>query len=125
MSTSPEESTTGFVDYYALLGVAPPATLSEIEKAYYSTERKYHPKNHPADKFFEATAAFTPYRDAFDTLTNYASRQRYHRTYFYKFAWDFHHSTPVTNVLFQTPNPFWRIMLQANDGTNDELLHPN
>jgi len=125
MSTSSEKSTTGFVDYYALLGVAPGADTREIEKAYYSAERKYHPKHYPANKFFEATDAFVPYRDAHDILMNYAKRRQYHRTYFYNFVWRDYESTPVINAIIQTPNLFWLELLQLQNGTaNDEVLYP-
>jgi curved DNA-binding protein CbpA len=60
-------------DYYALLGVAPDATVAQIKKAYRTLAKQYHPdvNNSPdaAEKFREIT-------EASDTLTDPDRRRR-------------------------------------------------
>jgi hypothetical protein len=102
----------------------PAAFIVDVEKAYYVAERKHHPRNYPADKYAEAAAAFIPYRDAYDTLTNYPKRCHYHRTYIYKFMWDAYQKTPVIHSLTQMPNPFW-VEFDAAANDDDEVLYPN
>jgi curved DNA-binding protein CbpA len=63
-------------DYYAILGVLPGATLSEIKRAYRKLAKQYHPdvNNNPdaAERFRELT-------EAYDTLTDPDRRRRYDR----------------------------------------------
>jgi curved DNA-binding protein CbpA len=65
-------------DYYAILGVSPGATLSEIKRAYRKLAKQYHPdvNNNPdaAERFRELT-------EAYDTLTDPDRRRRYDRLY--------------------------------------------
>jgi curved DNA-binding protein CbpA len=67
---------TQYKDYYALLGVAPDATVAQIKKAYRTLAKQYHPdvNNNPdaAEKFREIT-------EAYDTLTDPDRRRRYDR----------------------------------------------
>jgi curved DNA-binding protein CbpA len=67
---------TQYKDYYALLGVAPDATVAQIKKAYRTLAKQYHPdvNNSPdaAEKFREIT-------EAYDTLTDPDRRRRYDR----------------------------------------------
>jgi curved DNA-binding protein CbpA len=65
-------------DYYALLGIAPDATLADIKKAYRKLAKQYHPdvNNNPdaAERFREIT-------EAYDTLTDPDRRRRYDQLY--------------------------------------------
>jgi curved DNA-binding protein CbpA len=69
-------NTTTGKDYYAILGVARQATLSDIKRAYRKLAKQYHPdvNHHPdaAQKFRELT-------EAYDTLTDPDRRSRYDR----------------------------------------------
>ncbi|HEV2377578.1 MAG TPA: J domain-containing protein [Streptosporangiaceae bacterium] len=63
-------------DYYALLGVSPAASLSDIKRAYRKLAKQYHPDvNHASD----AAERFREITEAYDTLTDPERRRRYDR----------------------------------------------
>jgi hypothetical protein len=55
-------------DYYAILGVEPSATSSEIKKAYRKRALQFHPDKNNTDPY--ATARFTEIKEAYETLIN-------------------------------------------------------
>uniref|UniRef100_A0A7S4EPG6 J domain-containing protein n=1 Tax=Pseudo-nitzschia australis TaxID=44445 RepID=A0A7S4EPG6_9STRA len=72
--------TSDTTDLYKILGVKRSATVQEIKKAYRKKALDTHPdknKNVPAE---EATAAFHKVVNAFEILSDKASRNRYDRT---------------------------------------------
>lgn len=64
-------------NYYAILGVKPSATLSEIEKAYKELAKKYHPDLHNTGekKFYEEK--MKEINIAYDVLTDSVKRNKY------------------------------------------------
>jgi curved DNA-binding protein CbpA len=68
--------TTRPLYYYALLGVAPDATVAQIKSAYRKLAKQYHPDvNNSAD----AAEKFREITEAYDTLTDPDRRRRYDR----------------------------------------------
>jgi molecular chaperone DnaJ len=61
--------------YYAILGVAPTASLDEIKAAFRNLARRYHPDRRPEDE--AATAEFKRATEAYETLSDPAKRRRY------------------------------------------------
>jgi hypothetical protein len=63
-------------DHYATLGIAPAATAADVKKAYRTLALKYHPdRSHTASVTGEAR--FREVQEAYDVLSNTASRARY------------------------------------------------
>jgi DnaJ domain len=70
-----------FVDFYSLLGVCSTATRGEIVAAYHRAALRHHPDKHPSENFVEANAAFVPYAEAKNVLTQPVSRYDYDLRY--------------------------------------------
>ncbi|KAK4482969.1 hypothetical protein RD792_010161 [Penstemon davidsonii] len=65
---------------YELLGIAENgSTISDIKKAYKQMARKYHPDVSPPDRVDENTKRFIMVQEAYETLSNPASRAMYDR----------------------------------------------
>lgn len=63
-------------DYYSILGVSKNASQDEIQKAYRSLARKYHPDLNPDDPE-GAKKKFQELQEAFDVLKDPEKRQQY------------------------------------------------
>jgi molecular chaperone DnaJ len=63
------------VDLYALLGLAPGASIADIKRAYRRLARRYHPGINPGDH--AAEAVFHRITEAYETLTDPARREQY------------------------------------------------
>jgi len=63
------------MDLYALLGLAPGASIAEIKRAYRRLARRYHPGINPGDR--AAEAVFHRITEAYETLTDPARREQY------------------------------------------------
>ncbi len=68
-------------NFYERLGVNKHATVAEIKKAYRKIPQAFHPDKHPGDLNGLYTQVYQLYQQAFNELTNTASRARYDRTY--------------------------------------------
>jgi hypothetical protein len=66
---------TALKDYYAILGLEPPATKAEIKKAYRKLALELHPDKHQNDRY--ATTRFTEIKEAYETLTDPAKKEQY------------------------------------------------
>jgi DnaJ-class molecular chaperone len=64
-------------DYYATLGIARTATADEIQKAYRTLVRKYHPDKNPDDP--QAKEKFQKVQAAFDVLNDPKKREMFDR----------------------------------------------
>lgn len=64
-------------DYYQVLGVEKNASQADIQKAYRTLARKYHPDLHPDDK--TAKEKFQKVQAAFDVLNDTSKRELYDR----------------------------------------------
>ncbi|MGD9128497.1 MAG: J domain-containing protein [Planctomycetia bacterium] len=64
-------------DYYKTLGISRNASQDEIQKAYRSMARKYHPDLHPDDE--EAKKRFQEVQHAYDVLSDQKKREMYDR----------------------------------------------
>lgn len=64
-------------DHYKVLGVRRDASAAEIQKAYRSLARKYHPDLNPNDK--AAKQKFQEVQQAFDVLSDSSKREMYDR----------------------------------------------
>ena len=64
-------------DYYAVLGVGKEATEKEIKAAFRQLAHEYHPDRVGEDA--EKLARFKLVREAYETLSDPAQRQRYDR----------------------------------------------
>ncbi|MCE9546255.1 MAG: J domain-containing protein [Planctomycetia bacterium] len=64
-------------DYYQTLGINRDASKTDIERAYRSMARKYHPDMNPDDK--TAKSKFQEVQRAFDVLSNQEKRELYDR----------------------------------------------
>lgn len=62
-------------DYYAVLGVQPGASVTDIKRAYRRLARRHHPGINPGDR--AAEALFQQISDAYETLVDPERRQRY------------------------------------------------
>jgi molecular chaperone DnaJ len=65
-------------NYYAILGLPTTATPAEIDAAFRSLARKYHPDARPEEG--DATAQFKLATEAHEVLSNIEKRQEYDRT---------------------------------------------
>ncbi len=63
------------MDYYAVLGLAPGASATDIKRAYRRLSRRYHPGINPGDA--AAAALFQRITEAFETLADADRRRRY------------------------------------------------
>lgn len=63
------------MDYYAVLGLAPGASATDIKRAYRRLSRRYHPGINPGDR--AAAALFQRITEAYDTLADVDRRRRY------------------------------------------------
>jgi molecular chaperone DnaJ len=63
------------MDLYAVLGLAPGATIADIKRAYRRLARRYHPGINPGDR--AAEAMFHRISEAYETLVDPARRQQY------------------------------------------------
>ena len=65
------------VDYYALLGVVPTASLVEIRRAFRRLARRLHPDINPGDR--AAAAQYQRIQEAFEVLSEPGRRDKYDR----------------------------------------------
>src|ERR687897_564688 len=63
------------MDLYAVLGLAPGASIADIKRAYRRLARRYHPGINPGDR--AAEALFHRITEAYETLVDPARRERY------------------------------------------------
>src|SRR4029453_10630872 len=63
------------MDLYAVLGLAPGASIADIKRAYRRLARRYHPGINPGDR--AAEAMFHRITEAYETLTDPARREQY------------------------------------------------
>lgn len=63
------------MDYYAILGLAPGASVSDVKRAYRRLARRYHPGINPGDR--QAEALFRQITEAYETLVDANRRQQY------------------------------------------------
>ncbi len=64
-------------DYYALLGVSRNASMQEVKVAYKKKILKYHPDKNP-----DGADIFKEVNQAYDTLKNPATREKYDLSFF-------------------------------------------
>ncbi len=83
---------TRLPDYYAILGVTPDATLSQIKKVYRKLARQHHPDTNPGD--CKAAERFKAITEAYEVLTDPGRRKAYDAT-----------RPPVTSTTITTPGP--------------------
>ena len=65
-------------DYYAILGIPPDVTSSQIKKAYRKLAREHHPDTNPGDT--DAADRFKAITEAYEILTDPVRRQAYDAT---------------------------------------------
>ncbi len=63
------------MEYYALLGLAPGASASDVKRAYRRLSRRYHPGINPGDH--AAAALFRRITEAYETLIDSERRRQY------------------------------------------------
>ena len=63
------------MDYYAILGLAPGASVADVKRAYRRLSRRYHPGINPGDR--EAETVFQRITEAYETLIDAERRQQY------------------------------------------------
>jgi molecular chaperone DnaJ len=63
------------MNYYAILGLAPGASVADVKRAYRRLSRRYHPGINPGDR--AAAAAFHQITEAYETLVDAERRRRY------------------------------------------------
>src|SRR5215204_2068377 len=63
------------MDLYAVLGLAPGASIADIKRAYRRLARRYHPGINPGDR--TAEALFHRITEAYETLVDPARREQY------------------------------------------------
>jgi curved DNA-binding protein len=68
-------ATTGFKDYYAVLGVSRTAETDDIKRSFRKLARKYHPDVNPGDK--TAEAKFKEVSEAYEVLSDPDKRKKY------------------------------------------------
>ena len=66
------------MDFYLVLGLGAEATTADIKRAYRRLARRYHPGINPGDR--EAAAMFQRISEAYETLVNPQTRQKYDAT---------------------------------------------
>jgi curved DNA-binding protein len=67
--------TTGYKDYYDVLGVSRNASEKDIKKAFRKLARQYHPDVNPGDK--QAEDRFKELNEAYEVLSDSEKRARY------------------------------------------------
>lgn len=94
-------------DYYAVLGVAPDAALSEIKKAYRALAQQYHPDRVAAEEENQQSAErMIEINEAFAVLSNKKRRAAYDRERTAKSAPAPTPAPPVEDLeFFRTPTP--------------------
>lgn len=73
-----------FIDYYSVLRVPPRATELEIKKAYRKLAFIYHPDRH--SKGEQYLSYFLELQEAYDILSDNASRRKYDEQYVFHFG---------------------------------------
>ncbi|HSM80145.1 MAG TPA: DnaJ C-terminal domain-containing protein [Nodosilinea sp.] len=68
-------ATTGFKDYYAVLGVSRTASADEIKQSFRKLARKYHPDVNPGDQ--TAEGKFKEVSEAYEVLSDADKRKKY------------------------------------------------
>jgi molecular chaperone DnaJ len=63
------------MDLYAVLGLAPGASISDVKRAYRRLSRRYHPGLNPGDR--AAEALFQRITEAYETLSDAERRRQY------------------------------------------------
>jgi molecular chaperone DnaJ len=63
------------MDYYAILGLAPGASVADVKRAYRRLSRRYHPGINPGDR--QAEALFRSMTEAYETLVDSERRRQY------------------------------------------------
>ncbi len=63
------------MDYYAILGVAPGASVADVKRAYRRLSRRFHPGINPGDR--QAEAMFARITEAYETLVDAERRKQY------------------------------------------------
>lgn len=71
------------MDYYAVLNIAPSASMSEIKVAYKTMAVKFHPDKNINDRD-DAEIRFKMIQEAYNTLSDKTSRANYDKTYRHK-----------------------------------------
>jgi curved DNA-binding protein len=79
-----------YKDYYHLIGVNPDATADDIEKAYRTLARKYHPDINPNDA--ETLQRFQEITEAHTVLLEASKRAKYDQL---QTAWQAHQGSPA------------------------------
>src|SRR6516165_7209691 len=73
--TQPPAPGTRTMDLYALLGLAPGASSSDIKRAYRRLARRYHPGINPGDR--AAESLYQRISEAYETLVDPERRRTY------------------------------------------------
>ncbi len=68
-------STTGYRDYFKVLGISRTASSEEIKRAFRKLARKYHPDVNPEDQ--QAEARFKEISEAYEVLSDPEKKKRY------------------------------------------------
>ncbi len=70
-------ASSGYRDYFKILGVERNATVGEIKRAFRRLARKYHPDLNPGN--LEAETKFKEISEAYEVLSDQEKRQKYER----------------------------------------------
>lgn len=106
-----------FIDYYAVLGVSPNASLKEIKYAYHILVMKYHPDKNPGET---SNTQFIKIATAYELLQNPVARKKYHDRYFYDYAVSKEKIYSAENILQNC-----RILLQNLQLSDPVHMNPN
>ncbi|MFA6584771.1 MAG: DnaJ C-terminal domain-containing protein [Elusimicrobiaceae bacterium] len=69
--------TTGYKDYYQILGVTRQSTADEIKNSYRKLARQYHPDMHKDEKKAEMSEKFKDLNEAYEVLSDPKKKQMY------------------------------------------------